>query len=312
MRWPAWSLPLCLVLLTACQPGQVREEATEVLPPGQAVDSARLLIKEGRWTEAIALLERSRKDHPDNGPVGEALIKARNDWHDRERVLEDQILIYEASALFNKIPILEKLNKARRESYFTNSRLIVWKGELEGKVGDLLACGSFHLEKRVRLAKGCLELARKIEPGSQTDALYAMIRQQEKRQEAKRQKKRRTRAAMTKAEQARQLSEQAAELSDTGNLVGALATMKGAINLDPGNEALKEQLVDMQAQADRQLAELDKVAERLYREEHLEAAIMAWESAIQLSPDNDEIHAKIKRARTVLLKLEQLREEEHR
>ncbi|OOZ36353.1 hypothetical protein BOW51_07630 [Solemya velesiana gill symbiont] len=273
---------------------------------GESVEYSNKLVKEGRWEEAISLLEQTRSAYPDAKAVGNTLLKTRRDWRNRKQTLEDLVLIYEADALHKKIPIAEKLFKAQPDSYLLNSRLLIWQQELKSRVDDLLACGSFHMERNLGMAKLCLDLARKIEPGSQTDALYALVKRRERAKETTRQKKQQADAAVSRAEQAKQLALQAEALSEAGNLVGALVTVEGALNLDPQNPDLKPKWLLLKKQVDEQVNSLDAVAERLYREEHLEAAIAAWESALQLSPDSHEILAKLKRARTVLKKLKHL------
>ncbi|MES9965321.1 MAG: hypothetical protein ABW116_17475, partial [Candidatus Sedimenticola sp. 20ELBAFRAG] len=86
----------------------------------------------------------------------------------------------------------------------------------------------------------------------------------------------------------------------------AMTAMNSAIKLDPNNGDLKQKRQALQILIDEQVVELDAVAERLYREEHLEAAVAAWETALKLSPGSHEITAKIKRAKTVLKKIQHL------
>ncbi len=308
-----WCLLVSVIFLTGCQQLQIKGEDLGPIDAPQALDQSRLLVKQGRWEEAIVLLEHAKNLHPDNKAIGDALVTSRNEWHVRQRTLEDLILIYETDALYRKIPVMEKLLKAQPKSYFIDSKLLIWKRELKGSVGDLLACGSFHLDESLRISKLCLELAKKIEPGSQTEALYDMAMQREEhkvkkeqKRKADEQKKKRVVAAVSRAGTIKQLSAKAEALAESGNYPDAMTAMNSAIKLDPNNGDLKQKRQALQILIDEQVVELDAVAERLYREEHLEAAVAAWETALKLSPGSHEITAKIKRAKTVLKKIQHL------
>jgi hypothetical protein len=56
---------------------------------------------------------------------------------------------------------------------------------------------------------------------------------------------------------------------------------------------------------------LVKLGDQLYLEEQLNAAVATWEAALGLKPGDEEIVARIDRAKNVLVKLDELRREQN-
>ena len=56
-----------------------------------------------------------------------------------------------------------------------------------------------------------------------------------------------------------------------------------------------------------QVDALVKLGDHLYLEEQLDAAVATWQAALTLTPGDEEIAARIERAKTVLTRLDALR-----
>jgi tetratricopeptide (TPR) repeat protein len=303
---------LSMYLLMACQPIGVRPAADNAphLTPDEAIAQAERLVDEGRWGDAIKLLEVTGGRNPGSRELDMNLERMRKGWSDREHTLNDLILIYEADALQKKIPILEKLVKASPDSYFLQPRLTLARQLASSKVGDLLACGSFQMERNLRLAKLCLGLAQKIEPGTQTDRLAAMVIAREKAQQKAVEQQRRHREDTTRARQLEQLLEEAELESGQGNHYGAKILLGRAAALSPASPAILRRIEESQTRLNQQADVLAGVGDRLYREEQIEAAVAAWKSALHLVPDRVDIATKIKRALVVQRRLQENRRQQ--
>ena len=306
-------LPVILLsLLSACTNLPVWDSQTKPVPrsPNLAVGEAQKLKQEGRWSQAIALLEEANEKYPENQAIHAELKKLEKAWGHEKRLLEDRVLVTEMASLRKKIPLLEKLSHGESNNVLYRSRLLFWQRYLQARVDSLVACGIYHGKIQPWLAKQCLDLADKIAPSEETKTLLNGIVQRIEKQKYAAKKRKAVQATRQRKREVQKLLVEAENANQRGAHRDALSMLDEAFRQDPENAEVRRLLSETQTTLNQQVESLVRLGDRLYSEEQIVPAVSIWETALRLAPDRREIGERIERARRVLVKLEAIRSRE--
>ncbi|MGD8908872.1 MAG: tetratricopeptide repeat protein [Chromatiales bacterium] len=300
-----------LLLLTGCQ----MLERVKPLPASanpNSIDIARQLEAQGRYGQAIAVLEEAIAKDGKAQSYTQVLREIRLRQNIVEQELEDQLLISRTSALKNQIPILEQLKRSdpNREAYA--KRLEETRQQLLRIRKSLSECGWRHFKKNNVLAKACLTLALSLEENEQDERLIAYLLDEHRQNVQKTQTVERAKRKMAWKHRNQQRFEEAQRLYDTGQLKESRRVLKVVLKEHPHNNEAKELLSNVESRLKRYIENLMAAGDRLYREGEIEGAKATWQAALSIDPQDPLAREKIERAQRVLDNLENLRKSEPR
>lgn len=317
---------LILLFLAGCSqlPSRVGKEQHQPQVADDIIREAISLRVAGRWAESLALLEKTNSKHPGNTTLMETLRQTRMLHNYEIRTLEDRILALEANTLKEKASILKKIAEINPGNYSVGTRLYFLNGARKRGVNGLVACGRYHKWKNQPLSQHCLQLANEQNPSAETQLLLDEVGQRiesvQDRQVLEKQfrdkKRRREKQVLLKdkikKDQVKNNKKLEKLLTVAEENIGGGSYELAAVNLkkievmSPQDSRLYHLKTQLKEGIDKQIEELDRAGDRLYREEQVEQAVSAWESALDLDPDRKDITAKIERAMKILTRLETL------
>ncbi len=308
-------LPVLMLALGGCAVLEERlGQAAGDGPPStadEALAAASELAAQGRWSDASQLLGKAAVAHPDDERLAQAYVDLRARSDREVRVIRDEIMVGDAENQQAKVALLERLSSAEPNDLIVLSRRVYWNESLAGKVEDLTACAEFHVDDNPVLARRCYELA------AQIPATLAIERRLEKvegrlvENENVAAAKRRAQQEKSRQAQAKAVLDEAREAIRAHRYRRALEILKRAAKVQPDNPQVGELQQQALAMLSPQVDALVKLGDQLYLEERLEAAVGTWQAALTLTPDDEEILARIERAKTVLKRLETLRSQQN-
>jgi tetratricopeptide (TPR) repeat protein len=310
-------LPLLLLLLAlggcAVLEDKLGQAVGDGAPPtaDEALAAARELSAQGRWTDAIALLGRAAVEHPEDERLAQAYVDLRARGDREVRVIRDEIMVGDAENQQAKIALLERLSNAEPDDLIVMSRRLYWNESLAATVADLTDCAEFHVTDNPALARRCFEAASQIPAMPAVEQRLAQVEARLIENENAAAAQRRASAEKARQTQAKALLDEAREAIGGHRYRRALDILKRAAKLEPENPELAELQQQALEMLSPQVDALVKLGDHLYLEERLEAAVGTWQAALTLNPDDEEIVARIERAKTVLKKLETLRSQQN-
>ncbi|MCB1727706.1 MAG: hypothetical protein KDI22_09775, partial [Gammaproteobacteria bacterium] len=119
--------------------------------------------------------------------------------------------------------------------------------------------------------------------------------------------RRRAREEKERHQRAKALLGQAKAAIDASDYRRALDILDKVAQLQPDNREVSGLQQKALAIISPQVDALVKLGDHLYLEEQLDAAVATWQAALTLTPGDEEIAARIERAKTVLTRLDALR-----
>jgi tetratricopeptide (TPR) repeat protein len=280
---------------------KVPDSASEVEGVAQA------LVKKGRWSEAIALLDDASERFPDAPGLASQRDALRARWRLEERRLEDQIMVGKAENQKTTITLLEQLSLAQPGNLIVTSRRIYWKEALANKVGPLTECAEFHVGSRAELARRCLNLASALAITPDIEQRLAAVSDQLRISERIDAERLRVREEKARQHRAKALLGQAKAAIDARDYRKALDILDQVAGLQPDNSEVVGLQEEALAMISPQVEALVKLGDHLYLDEQLDAAVATWQAALTLKPDDEAILARVERAKTVLNRLDALR-----
>jgi len=323
-------LACCVALLTVLAGCQSLPKLTpRADPPAtvvvEGVDDAmaesRRLSAEGRWAEAIDVIEAAQRQAPKDLRLALQREQLQQRWERVRRLIEDQIMIIEAEANKHRLDWLQTLSRARPDDLLVTSRRIFAREELRGRLPALLACAEWHVEIERELARRCHALATELamEPGDRAVVQRIGGRLQAVELEvvaaepptSAAQRPRRSRP-VDDQRRARAMLQEAKQAVEAEDYRRALDTLDEVAALQPNNPEIADLRQAAENAINPQIEALVKLGDHLYLDEQLEAALATWQAALVLSPEDQEIVSRIERANTVLAKLQHLREQQGR
>ncbi len=271
---------------------------------------AEKLAAAGRWSKAITLLDVAAKEHPEDAALAARRESMQGRWERRERELEDQILIGDAENQESKLAVLEELSLAAPGDLIVVSRRIYWKELLDSQGERLVACGEFHVRTNTVLARRCFQLASRLPVSAQLEPRLAAIGEQLRLSEALAAERRQAGLARQRQHRAKQLMREARESIEARDYRRALDILATVDELQPNNAEVAGLQEIAWSMISPQVEALVKLGDHLYLDEQLEAAVTTWQAALSLKPDDEAILARVERAKTVLSRLDALRQQQ--
>ncbi|MCB1723659.1 MAG: hypothetical protein KDJ39_08180 [Gammaproteobacteria bacterium] len=307
-----WLILASGLLLAACADISERLQSPRPLvkPPASVSEAeaiARDLARRGRWSEGQRYLDAAALSFGNDPALVAARERLAEDWLAEERIFEDRILVGDAENLRNKVQLLEKLSMAQPDDLVITSRRIFWKEKLAGKVEPLTQCAETHVMTTPQLAKRCFEIASWLPADAGIEARLTKVDEELRTIESVAAERRRAKEARERQARSRVLMDNAKAAIDAHDYRQALDTLDEVSKLQPNNAevaGLREEALSM---ISPQIEALIKLGDHLYLDEQLEAAVATWQAALTLKPQDEDIVARIERAKTVLSKLETLR-----
>lgn len=300
-------IPVAGLLLGGCAG---LEPAPSIESADQALVQARAEALAGRWSRARRLLETAERRAPEDDRLPALRERLAQRWDAQRRQLEDELLAVRSQALWDEVRLLEPLLRAEPERAWQRLRLEQQRRELPARRIELMACARRQLEVDLVLARRCVLLARRIEPGADVDRMIGAIdsrlaaRYQARRAEARAGVVRRTRSKIDA-----ELEQAESDLAG-GNFKDAAAGIAEALQRDPQHaEARRLQALLAERTAQRS-GVLNELAARLYLEGQIEPAIGVWQASLEIAPEQPEIRERLDRARRVRERLQELRDTE--
>jgi tetratricopeptide (TPR) repeat protein len=305
-------LLLLWVTLGACAVLEYRPQLDSAaeLASTDTLSAADKLAAEGRWSEALALLESAAKARPGEPAleVRRAAMQAR--WERQKRVFDDQIMVGDAENQSDKIAILEKLARAQPGDLVVTSRRIYWKEVLASRIEALTACGEYHVNSDTALARRCFQLASGMDAPAETEQRLAVVGEELRMSEALAAERQRARLEQERQRRARRLLEEAKAEIEARDYRRALDVLATVAKLQPDNAEVIGLQETAWSMISPQVEALVKLGDHLYLDEQLEAAVATWQAALSLKPGDEAILARVDRAETVLTRLDDLRRQQ--
>ncbi len=298
---------LASLMLGACSLLKEYTAQPEPVLPDNPLVTAEKLAADGRWGEAVSLLEQAIAQGRGDEKTLAALSETSQQQKAHEDELQAKLVLEETRALQRLLPILnglaysdpdnekiaEKLFSARSSLILNRKALSMWGWQL--------------VNRHNALARECLELALSIEADTEDQRLLQQLTvKKEQTVEKEVQKQRGIREKQWKNRN-QDLLEQARQLFQNSQFDESRKQLNILLREDPDNAEAKQLLATLRTRLESYLDSLLKTGDRMYREGEIEGAKALWQAALNLDPDDARAKEKIERADRVLKNLESLR-----
>lgn len=278
--------------------------------PAEIVVASARMAKKGRKDEATALLERAQQRYPESGALAAQQARLTAPIDVEMQLFEDQLLLEEVRYLREKVRRLASWTKEHPGDAVANAKLSYWSRQLFDSADGLTACAERYVKKRPKLSRECLKTARLLPASSAYTLRLLAVEEQLSAQRQVARKKRKAKQVKQQRDQVEDTVQSARILLAGGAFRAARDLLQQAAEVAPENTDVTDLLLEAELGLDRQVEALLVLGDRLYLEEQIDAALANWEEALTLRPDDEEIVARIERARTVLERLESLRQQQ--
>jgi tetratricopeptide (TPR) repeat protein len=311
-----WSVVMLACLLAACSALEpwVMQQAPTVQPPAspaEALKRAEDLANGGRWSEAIAVLELASFRFPFSSDVSIGLAGMQDEWAQKKRLLQDQLMVAEAESERGRVGYLDALCLAQPQDIALAAQRDELTVSLNAKIDSLIACSEVHLISDTELAWRCYRVALELPASVDTERRLEKVSSQLRALEAQAKEQRRNAAAKKRQSRFRAQLAKAEEAIDARDYQNAFERLEKAAELEPDHPEVAAMRAELWSIVTPQVDALVKLGDQLYLEEQLNAAVATWEAALGLKPGDEEIVARIDRAKNVLVKLDELRREQN-
>ena len=312
----AWWVLMVACLLAACsalEPWVVQQAPTVQPPasPAEALERAEDLANGGRWSEAIGLLELASFRFPFNSDVSSGLADMQDQWAQKKRVLQDQLMVAEAESERGSVGYLDALCLAQPQDIVLAAQRDELTVSLNAKLDGLIACSEVHMIGDTELARRCYRVALELPGSVDSDRRLEKVASRLQAQEDQAKKQRRKAAAQKRQYRFSAQLAKAQDAIDARDYRSAFDRLDKAAELEPDNPELTAMRAELWAIVTPQVDALVKLGDQLYLEEQLDAAVATWEAALGLKPGDEEIVSRIERAKSVLGKLDELRRQQN-
>ncbi len=302
---------LAIILSTALLLGGCTSNAprsNQVLKsPTSLLEKSTALVKHQRWGEAQKLLEEGVKRYPEDQAIKQKMIHVRAEWERKKRRLEDWILVYETEGLLLKRPLLVSMSQSDPSDFLLKSRLLFLDSSLNSKRKKLVACTQNQFDRELKLAKRCIESAKKIHLSIQVQGLLKKIESEQKGVKERKQIRAQKKRALSRAESRNDILIQARSHLQQQFYYEAVKVLEPLVAQDSGDQETNILMEEAKTGRDLQVLQLISHGDRLYREEQLQNAVAIWEQAAIINPSHVGIAGRIDRAKRVLEKLKEIR-----
>jgi len=282
----------------------------DIQPAATILLESKNLVKRQHWGEAQILLQQGIKWYPKNLALQKALTKVQLEWTNKKRRLEDWMLVYEIEGLLLKRPLLVSMSQSDPDDNLLQSRLEFLDTTLNSKRELLISCTEYQIDLDLRLARRCIESAKKIRISTQVKTLLAQIKEIQKGIKQVQTGIKFKKQALTRKESRNRDLTQARHHLQQKFYYDAITLLQPHFNQNNEDQEVKELMQQAVTGRDLQVLQLVSHGDRLYREEHIIQAVIVWKQAAVLNPTNDGIASRINRAQKVLDKLKEIRGKE--
>lgn len=296
----AWLWAPTLLLLAACAG---RGPMRELQSPEQALELAQAEADAGRWGPALDVLAQADRRFPGNAELAQRRLAMTERWEGERQRLEDRLVADRARALFDEIEVLEVLAAAEPDRVWLTVQLNQQRRALQTQREPLLLCAERQLEHELGLAQRCIELAERIREDARSQALAAAVGQRVAALAATA----RTQALRAAQQRRERLLAAAEKHFAAGDYVAAAAAVAEVLAEVPDDARALALQTRLTGTVTRQADVLNALADRLYAEGQIDAALQVWESSLEVAPAQPDIVERAERARRVQDRLRQLR-----
>ena len=230
-------------------------------------------------------------------------VNERNTLLAEGRYMSDQLRLHDEKGGLTPSDLLRQMVRERNQSQaeqisadlVEHARLAIVDGELDA-------------------AQSCLDVAGSLHPVPEADELQDKLRSIRKTRAKASQQKASAKQARIKKKQSiihREQTEKLLAETRVALKAGKLRLARETFLKIPESRRDDEGVVAIRAQLDKligaRVKELVSSGDALYRAEKINPALHAWNEALALSPDDQEIHERTIRANKVLARLEELK-----
>ena len=315
MSRPLIALPL-FALIAGCaalQPpsGNLQEPpSTTPVDSMEAVTTAREFAAQERWRAALDLIDEALAAGNDVAVLEAERNVLETQFAAWKQLLNDRIMIDDAENQRAKITLLEQLSRNSPNDLLVASRRLYSKEVLRTRAPALTDCAERYVETEPVLAKRCYRLAADTVQDEALEARLALVRNQIKEGEQLAEERDRLRAEKARQQRAKELLQRARAAVNASDYRKALNILGQVAKLQPDNPEVDALERTAWSMLSPQVEALVKLGDHLYLDEQLSAAIATWRAALSLKPGDEEIVARITRAKTVLKRLDDLRDQQ--
>jgi predicted Zn-dependent protease len=284
------------------------QPAAPIKLPNDPLATSQGLASEGRWGEALVLLDAAITQGWNNEDYLAAREETLQQKVRQEQKLQDRLLIERTKAQQAQLPIFTELVRLDPNNREANDGLKNIQQELKTNRKKLSECGLRHIELRSSLAQECLELALSLETTNRDQVLLDLITEKEKKTEQVKAQKKQDIHEQRRKSRIENSLQKANTLYEKDQFNAARKLLNQILAEEPANSQAKQLLSQLESRLENHLERLLKTGDRLYQEGEIEGALGIWEAALRLDPENPTAKEKIERATRVLENLEDLRQ----
>ena len=274
------------------------------------VERVQSLQAQDLWPQALAVLEDAQQKIPDS----EKLKQAEKDFFvqrtARLETIQQQIELLEGQNQADKSPLVEQIVAIHPTGISSRWQHFQHERKSKALAENLMGCGTQALaQQQLDLAEACFSMVRALSVGIDVSSHLALI--QEERLSIKQQaeviaKVEAKQKRQQRADKVFELKEQYRHLAAAGWLVAAKHALVELRLLVPDDMEARQWAIDLQSTIDQQVAQGISQGQALYSHGKLEEALITWQSAAQLDPENPILQGHIARAERFIQKLERL------
>lgn len=311
-----WALLALVATLLGC--------ATPVRPPTRFATADAVLaaadrdVEAGRWRLALDKLQAAEQQFAGEPAIAKRRAELAARWGELRTELEDRLTLVRAQARWEELALLRRLELAESGNFLNQFQLEQKKTVLLGQRTRLMGCALRQLNANLELAQRCADLAHSVQPGSNSRRVRQQVLAKQAAAAAALEAEQAAKQAKVAAQMAQQLQfakarlgqklERAQDLADKKRYVRALALVQQVLENEPDNQAAQALQAQLQENLAKQSRVLSELADGLYGESKVEAAIRLWEASLRLVPDQPDVVERYERAKRVQGNLQELRE----
>lgn len=286
--------------------------AEPLVSAADAMTQARQLARrDGRWADALKLLQRAKAAYPDDAKLTALADELETERDVLVRQIKDELMVNEAESNQRKVALLEQLSLVDDDSLFATSRRLYWKEALEDEEEVLISCGEEHAKTKPALARRCYALAVDIASTPANKQRLAAVNTTLRASENNAAKRRIAVEKQDRQDRAKELLVSARAVIEAREYRKALDILEKVSQLQPNNSEVSGLQKKAWSMISPQVEALVKLGDHLYLDEQLNAAVATWQAALNLKPDDEDIAARIERAKNVLSRLDELRKQQN-
>ncbi|WP_078118909.1 tetratricopeptide repeat protein [Thiosocius teredinicola] len=314
-------LRVVLLALLVALPGCTKltksssKEGVDTPLPASAAESLtqaqQLARRDGRWADALAMLKEAKTAYPESAEIAKLYDDLASERDVIARQIRDQIMVSDAENFKSKIDLLDQLALVDADSLFATSRRLYWKEKLGDQEESLTACGEEHAKTQPVLARRCYALAVEIAGTPELKDRLAAVNATLRASENNAAKRRIAVEKQDRQARGKELLESARAAIEAREYRKALDILDKVAQLQPNNREVSGLQEKAWSMISPQVEALVKLGDHLYLDEQLNAAVATWQAALSLKPDDEDILARIERAKNVLSRLDELRKQQN-